>query len=279
MLRLVREPLAQFFVLGALIFVAAGYFEHASDQADRRIVVTEATVERLAQRYRAEMGFPATEQQLKALVDAYVRDEALYREAVRLHLDDQDEIIRRRLVQKMQFLVSDVSLDGSPSRAVLRGYYAAHPERFTNPPAVAFHHIYFSPDHGGSEQARRRAEQAEGPLARGADWRTLGDEFPLQARYGDLARQDMIQLFGDTPMVHALFIVPVRRWSGPFRSGYGWHLVFVDKRRAPTIPPFETIQDRVRGSYLDDARAKAAQDAQRRLLARYDVRLPARLRP
>lgn len=273
-----REPLARFFILGALIFCAAGLLDGARERASQTIAVDQSTVERLAARYKVEMGFAPTHQQLKALVDRYVSDEALYREAVRLHLQEDDEIVRRRLVQKMQFLDADLGVAAAPSEEALRTYYSANPARFANPPSVDFRHLYFDPDKGGADEARRRADQALHALAGGADWGRLGDRFPLQSEYRGVGHEDLVQLFGDTPVSSQVLADPVQRWSGPVKSGYGWHLVFVERRRSAQTPPYDQIRDRVRLAFLEDARARSEQQAQARLLSRYEITLPAGMR-
>ncbi len=86
-----------------------------------------------------------------------------------------------------------------------------------------------------------------------------GDPFPLQAAYADLDRTGALQVFGQTPIIDALFAQPAHRWIGPVRSGYGWHLVFIGARKPDITPRLDEIRGDVRASWLTQAREAARQ--------------------
>ncbi|MEO6340103.1 MAG: peptidylprolyl isomerase [Caulobacteraceae bacterium] len=266
-----RDPLLQFLLLGAVIYLGAQGLGALRAGGERTIVVDRAVADRLARLHQAQYGAPPSPAQAAALVDQHVRDEALYREALRLHLGAGDEIVRRRLIQKMEFLDNDLAATPEPSEDALRGYFQAHAASFAPPATVTFHHLYFSPDRDGDAGARARAEHAVARLQRGADWKSLGDPFPLQANYAELTAENAAQVFGDTPVSSALFEAPSGRWSAPLKSGYGWHLVFVDERAAPRLPAYAAVRDQVRAAVLRAGQDAANRTAESRLLARYRV--------
>ena len=132
--RILSEPLHHFLLLGAGIF--AVYLWLGDEDAgvpDRRIVVSEAQVEQMAMLWAKRWSRPPTAQELRGLVDARVREEVLYREALALGLDRDDTIVRRRLAQKMEFLIEDLTGRGEPGEEELRAFLAEHPERFLEP--------------------------------------------------------------------------------------------------------------------------------------------------
>ena len=88
---------------------------------------------------------------MRGLVDARVREEILYREALTLGLERGDAIVKRRLAQKMEFLASDVSTLPDPTAAELRAWYANNAERFAEPGRRSFRHVYFSTDRRGTQ--------------------------------------------------------------------------------------------------------------------------------
>src|SRR3954471_6794158 len=144
-----REPLVHFALIGAAIFAGAHVVESWQRQRQTTIVVDAPLRDRLAKLYRAQFGVAPSTGQLEIVVDDYIDDEVLYREALRLGLGDDDEIVRRRLIQKLEFLQRDSAAGIDPSAAELRAYYAAHPELFAAAARVSFSQRYFSPDRGG----------------------------------------------------------------------------------------------------------------------------------
>ncbi|UZR29542.1 peptidylprolyl isomerase [Methylococcus mesophilus] len=254
--RLLNEPLLQFFFLGAALFAVAHAVERHRANAAREIVIDPPLIERLSRLYELQTGSLPSQARMDKLVDEYVREEVLFREAVRMGLDRDDEIVRRRLTQKLDFLQRDLQAIADPTDSGLRQFYAEHPERFRVPATVSFSHVYFSPDRDGAEGARKRAEQALASLKTAGTERApeAGDRFPLQYDFSGLSPDEAAQSFGRTPILDALFSAPPGQWTGPVESGYGLHLVYVSARKEPSVPPFDAIRDKVREAYLDAAR-------------------------
>lgn len=271
--RWLRQPLLQFLVIGAAIFGVAQLMDDADDAAKHTIVVDQARAERLAQLYSVQMGSAPSPADVEYLIDSYIRDETLFREALEMGLDRDDEIIRRRLIQKMEFLQNDLATVPEPTEDDLRQYHAEHASDFSTTGTASFVHLYFSADVAGDEQARRAAERQLAALA-GSDAEvdpSLGDPFPLQRSYAELSEQDAAQIFGRTPFIEALFSSAERRWSGPVRSGYGWHLVFVSKRSPPRPISFAESRERVREAYIAERKRIANEQSYEALRARYKV--------
>ena len=247
----VREPLLRFMMFGALIFVAAHIAQAHRSQASERIIVDPQVKQRLIAVSQMQDGVTPDAKQLAALVDEYIEDEALYREALKRGLDRDDEIVRRRLIQKMRYIEHDLAVPPTPGEQVLRGYYAAHAALFTTPESVGFEELYFSPDRDGWVGARSRAARAWARLAGGtqpggASWPAgIEDQFPAEIPPGELTREDAARLFGASTIVNVLFQDGLGRWSQPIRSGYGWHLVRVIRRTPPRLAPFDEVRDQV----------------------------------
>lgn len=253
--------------------------DREGDLAQRQIVVDARLSQRLAQLYELQMGSAPSATQLHTLIDSYVRDEVLYREALRTGLDRDDEIVRRRLIQKFEFLNGDLATVEEPSEQELQSFYRAHLPDFSRGPTVTFDHVYFSPDVGGSRAARQRAESVRKMLlARAAadatDTAGLGDSLPLQSGYVDLDEADTARLFGNTPVTHELFSQPAGAWAGPFESGLGWHLIRVARRTPGGVEPFEAAREQVRLAYIQSAKEEENRKQYERMRARYSVVRP-----
>ena len=269
----VREPLVHFFLLGVLIFAGSAVVTASHDDAARRIVVDAPLVRHLAGRYESQMGMPPTKSQLDALIEDYIQEELRFREAKRLELDKDDEIIRRRLASKFDFLQGDPGAVREPTAPEIQAYYDAHQQEFAQPATATFTHVYFSPDRDGEPGARARAEEALAALASTTVTRApeRGDPFSLQIDFVDVRRLDVVQAFGENSLADAVFGGAVARWLGPVRSGYGWHLVYVSRREEPHVLPLAEIREKVQAAYLDAVRAHAARERDAALERRYIV--------
>ncbi|MBL8556809.1 MAG: peptidyl-prolyl cis-trans isomerase [Phenylobacterium sp.] len=266
--RILREPLLHFFVAGLLLFLAGQAWRDANDR--RTITVTPQRVAALAQTYRLQFGAPPSPRQLEDAVDAWVREEAMVREGQAMGFDRDDEVVRRRIAQKVEFLYQDRSLPKPPDEAELRAWFDARAARYAAPVRTSFNHLYFSPDRPGDAGAR--AQAALTALIGGAPPDAVdADPYPEQSRYAALTATEARRLFGDTELAARIDGAPVRAWSGPYRSGYGWHLVYVTDRAPAGRAPFETVQAQVLQDYLADTQAQANAKAVARLVGRYRV--------
>lgn len=274
---LLKEPLLQFLFFGAIIFVAAEVTADWRDSRQRVIIVDNNLENHLKNLYSNQFGVYPDDNTLDHLVDNYIREEVMYREALRMGLADQDEIIRRRLVQKMQFLLTDNSDIKNPGKAVLTAWYRKHAEEFSTPALVTFRHLYFTNDSNKATDARARAEDALHLINDGQEQQGRGaaDKFPLNDHYNELSQLDAQQLFGKTEFVQNLFKVPMGRWSGPFQSGYGWHLILVQDRTDKKLPPFTDVKDRVFSAWRDEYSNKHFQSVLKTLMEKYKIQRAA----
>ncbi|MET0660036.1 MAG: peptidylprolyl isomerase [Steroidobacteraceae bacterium] len=272
--RLKQEPLIHFLLLGALIFVVAHLAEQAREDAQRQIVVDDQLKQRITTLQLAQNGRAPSPEQLQRLVENYIDDEVMYREALRMGLDQDDEIVRRRLIQKMQFLQRDLVSPAAPSEAALHAYFSEHVQRFSLPAKVEFEQVYFSPDLRGWADAENAARRARTQLVNGAAVADVGDAFPLQIDMRALTRTDVQQVFGSTPIVDTLFATRAGEWSQPVKSGYGWHVVRPIKHDDAQVPAFASVRRDVEAAYREAEATAAAQRQVTELRARYQVVRP-----
>jgi hypothetical protein len=267
----------QFLLIGFVVFAATHYVEHRNMTSERQIVVDRELSQRLARLYALQVGSQPNATELERLIEEYAQEEAIYREARRIGLDRDDEIVRRRLVQKLQFLHQDTARITQPTDVQLSAFLNTHASEFTEPARVSFQQIFFSPDRAGAADAERRAR---GLLAQVDAARTThavidpsryGDSSPLAARYESLTAAEARQLLGATPAALALFSCAVGQWVGPVQSGYGWHWFLVNERTEAVLPGLSAIKDQVLARYLDDARQQENAAQLSKLRARYEL--------
>lgn len=267
--RYAREPLLHFALIGAAIFVLAHFVEQARQESQVSVIVDAGLRGRLENLYRTQFGVAPSAAQLQVIVDDYIDDEVLYREAQRLGLGEGDEIIRRRLIQKFEFLQRDSVANSNPAPAELRAYYDAQPEQFSAVERASFTHVYFSADRGGEARALQRAREARESFSRGEA--ATGDDFPLEHEYSALSRDEIVRIFGSPAFVDGVFAQRSDDWSEPLRSGFGWHLVKVSATEPAKVLPFEQVLPDVRAAWLHEATAQARRKQLDALRARYRV--------
>ncbi|NLS07099.1 peptidyl-prolyl cis-trans isomerase [Rhizobium sp. P32RR-XVIII] len=271
-----REPLFHFLFAASLLFVVYQILNPASGQVDRtkQITLTEDDLRQLAVSWLAQGRPPPSTAEMRQLVDERVSEEILSREAVALGLDKDDEIIKRRLVQKMNFLAQDIAALQAPSDDELAKWYAQNADRFALPPRATFRHLYFALDRPG---ARERSDAALATIAgKPADASELvgfADPFMFQDYYAERTPEQVAREFGP-PFAKALFQLKPSVWQGPIQSGYGWHLVFVDAIQPRRVPAFEEVKSNVKTAWLDQKQSEVKRTTFDALRAHYKVVVP-----
>ena len=102
--RVLGEPLLHFLALGALLFVSYAWVHGGGTGTADEIVVSSGQVKSLRAQFMRVWQRPPTRQEMDAQIDAWVREEVLYREGIALALDRDDPVVRRRVAQKMAFI-------------------------------------------------------------------------------------------------------------------------------------------------------------------------------
>ena len=273
-----REPLVHFLLLGAALFALDAWLRQPpATGASTAIVVSAGRINTLAQNFKRTWQRPPTRGELDGLIQDYVREEVLYREALALGLDRDDTIVRRRLRQKMEFVSDEAAALGTPTDAELGEYLAANPDAFRIEPRATFAQVFLEPsrhpdtieiDAGRLRDALNGAGTAVPP-------REVGDSLLLlDPRYEDVSRSEVARLFG-TDFAAALFAQPTGRWVGPIASGYGAHLVRLDALTPDRVPELAEIRPLVEREWAN-VRRKALGDAfYNGLRAKYQVTIRA----
>ena len=265
-----RDPLAAFFLLAAGVFALDHWV--AGGEQDRRVVeVTRDRVEQLRARWAAQWGRPPTATELRTLVDEAVDEEILYREARRLGLDVEDAIVRRRLAQKMTFVLEDAG-DAAPPDDEIEEYYARHAERYRRPARTTFDHVFLSAD-SRSDPAGDAAALLREMAADNRGWTQLGDPFMLARTYAARTDPQIARLFG-AGFADAVSALPAGGWNGPVESTYGMHLVRVRDRTASRTPTLDELSERVAADLREERRRERGRTGYQRLRDDYEVRLP-----
>ena len=269
--RLIREPLVHFLLLAALIFVIYGVIA-GRGQTEGTIEVTQAKISQMAEIFARTWQRPPSAGEMKGLIDDYVKEEIYVREAMRLGIDKDDTVIRRRLRMKMEFL-NDAEAEATPATdEELAAYLAAHPDTFREGPRVAFEQVYLDAQKRGAT-AQADAEAVLGSLRKDASFAGgAGDPTLLPPAMPLSDRRDIAQLFGDEFAAAVVTLQP-GTWQGPIVSGFGLHLVKVTGQDPGRLPSLAEIRPQVEREWMNVRREAVAGRKLDELLKRYSVRI------
>jgi peptidyl-prolyl cis-trans isomerase C len=231
--------------IGACIYGAYALYGTPDDSlVGNTIVVDAGRIGAFISAWESRWNRPPTEQELNGMINQFIREDILYREAVAMGLDKDDPITRRRLAQKLEFLTKDIAGLKEPVEGELERYFEENQQKYREPDRVTFTHVFIDPDKRGNatldDAAILLAElKAIGP----PDSTTInkGDRFMLQSHHPEKTELDIRKMFG-SGFAAAVMQLEAGRWHGPVLSGYGTHLVYVDALEKAPSPIFEDVQ-------------------------------------
>jgi hypothetical protein len=264
--RVLREPLLHFFILGVALFAAYGWLNRNGFDGPNEIVVSRGQTASLQAQFERVWQRPPTEQELSGLIDNWVREEVFYREALAMGLDKDDPVVRRRLQQKVEFIL-DSAIPAAPTTADLQQWLEAHPDAYRIDGEYSLQQVYFDPARHENLQADLDAalRALNAGRAVNSDATTLPEQ--VSADGAEISRT-----FGAI-FEASLRELPTGSWQGPVRSGFGLHLVKVAGRLPPRTPQLDEVRAAVERDLVHQ-RTRDSNDAfYKRLLANYTVRI------
>ena len=223
-----KEPLVHFLVLGAVLFGIGILREDTAGPESNRIEITPGVTERLLEGFRRTWQRPPTEDEFRGLMEDYLKEEVLYREALAMGLDRDDQIIRRRMRQKIEFLTADVVESIEPTEEELQAHLDADPDLYRQEATISFSQVYFHErTAAGSARTRALAVLADLRKSPHTDPATVGDPFMFGAVHRDMSERELWGVFGEE-FAEQLIELPVGEWSGPVSSAFGLHVARLD---------------------------------------------------
>ena len=280
-----KEPLLHFLFAGAVLFVAHEWLNRDKwdGTTDERVVrITAAQVEWLRESWVRQWQSPPDQEELKGLVASHLKEELLAREAKELGLAENDTVVRRRLAQKLEFIVQDTARLTEPTDQDLWRYYEAHPEHFRTDASISFTQVFFSRDRRQDAAADARAALAE--LSRADDVvpdnrsDNLGDQLLIEAELHHVDKPTVASWFG-LDFADAVMALEPGAWIGPIESGYGLHLVRVSERTPATQRAFAEVKAQVLAYWHEEQEREAQAYYLSELLKKYNVVVDESVRP
>jgi hypothetical protein len=267
---ILREPLTHFLVLGSLLFAIYAYSKRDTTAGSERLVVSAGKVEHLASIFSRTWQRPPNATELKGLVDDYVREEIAYREGLKLGLDQDDTIIRRRIRQKMDFIADDLTSEVEPTEEDLASFLMNNRNAYLADSKWSFKQVFLDPERHVEDLDKTAVQLLKALQSDSADPRESGDRTLLEHQFRDLPRREVVGIFGDS-FAEKLNASPIQQWTGPIASAYGIHLVFIEDRIDGREPTLDEVRPMVLRDWERERRAELAESFYQGLLRKYNV--------
>ncbi len=261
-----------------MLFAAYGLFGKRNVETPERIAVSASLIANLGDGFARTWKRSPNEEELRGLIENYIRDEVFYRAGRAAGLDRDDAVIRRRVRQKMEFLAEEIS-NPEPTDTELGAYLASHQQRFRTEDRLTFRQVFLSASRRAGTIAADAERLAASLSAAGAEADTAelgGDPFLLGADFRDVPLHDVAQTFGDA-FAERAFAVEQGRWQGPIASPFGLHFIFVTERSQGSVPPLDTIRSAVARQWAAARRIAAEEKLYQTLRDRYEITVEAAL--
>ena len=264
----------QFLLIGACIYGAYALFGAPDDSVDDRTIRVDANrIESFAGEWQRRWNRPPTPQEMDGMINAYVREDILYRQAVAMGLNEDDPITRRRLAQKLEFLTNDIALLKEPAEGELEQYFADNQALYKESDLITFSHVYMDPDKRDAttlDDAAALLAQLQAAGEPDAATFDAGDRFMLQSYFPQVSELEIRRQMG-AGFAEAVMQLAPGQWHGPVLSGYGVHLVYVYSLDAAPPSVFAEVRQAVLENWQIEQQKKFNADFFDSLKSSFDI--------
>ena len=249
-----------------LIFLSVALFLYLfewflNNDDENVIYVSDNDIDFLVSTWNDQMQRPPNEEELKSIIENFIQNEVLYREALKLNLDSGDIIVKRRLVQKLGFLKQEEGVK-IPNDKELKEYFNENKVEFRIPKRLSFNHIFFSKESRSLEEVRQYLVNKN----------VKSDPFLLGRNFSDKTIRQIRRDFGDK-FAASLDELTVLKNDLIIESIYGWHIVNVSNIENSYLPEFNSIRDKLLDTYLLVKKDEVLKKYTEELIKSYDVSL------
>jgi hypothetical protein len=243
MKKFIKEPLVHFVLLGIAIFIFYALIDN-KEESQNTVVFDTYDLENIMASWEMQWKRPPSQQELSNLISQNIKQEIFYQEALMMNLDHNDEIIKRRLAQKMEFLSNDLATMQSPTEKELQEYYESHKEKYKTPYMYSLYQIPFSPDNRSNPKQDAELILKKHGTSSIKEMEGRGDRLPFSYFMNDLTANQLALKLGNS-FPEALENQDLNQWTGPIPSGFGYHLVYIEKKSNPSFKNINAIKSDV----------------------------------
>lgn len=269
MKKFINEPLLHFALIGVALFLLYGLFNAESD-TENQILIDDSDVSEIVTKFQMQWNRPPTADELSGLMGEMIQQEVFYQEALRLSLDHNDEIIKRRLSQKMKFLSNDLADMVEPTDTELQAFLSSNAEKFQTPAYYDFYQIYISPDKHEDPIERAHFILSHSSGKSPDEMENMSDPIALKYYYENITDFNLRRQLG-TEFLMSMSQIEIGKWSGPINSGFGSHLIYLVDVIPPATPDLSEVRNEVLTELNYVRQAELKESIFKELLSQYQL--------
>ena len=267
-MKILKEPLFQFLLIGLVIFVGYSIVNPGNWSGENKIIVDRGRIQSLTEGFSSIWNRPPTDSELKNLVDEFIVEEIYYRRALKMGLDKNDTVIRRRLRQKMEFIAVNEEKVPAPTDEELLEYISNKPEKFSSDAVYSFEQFYIRTDNPAQVSIEEQIQSLKEKLQAGEHVSVGASLFPRI--FEAITAFNIDRTFGQG-FADSMDSLPLNTWSGPLRSGYGLHLIKLTERRPGQILPLHEVRSEAEREWLYEKKQKLEDSYRQDLIGQYEI--------
>ncbi len=271
MKKLLKEPFFHFIGIGIVLFLLYGLVNKQTDSKNT-ILINDFDINKILVGWEMQWKRPPTEKELQNLIAQNIKQEIFYQEALKMNLDHNDEIIKRRLAQKMQFLSDDIASIKEPTEKELQKYYQEHADKYLTSPSYSLYQIAFTPDKRSDNYKDAAATLKQFPEATFDEMKNWGDKLPFSYNFTNITSNELALQLG-SKFSNGLVEQEMNKWIGPIPSGFGYHLVYITKKTDPNLPEFNMRKNDVIRDFEYDKQQEINELIYKELKKKYNIEI------
>ncbi len=249
-----------FFVIGLILYLVDVIFNSGNE---KEIFISDQEIISLVSAWKSQVGRNPNDDEIARIINNLVEEEILYREALKLGLDKEDRIIKRRLAQKISFLKQE-SNPNSPSNDELIKFFNDNREKYFISATYTFTHYFFSSEKNSEERSLAAYKDINNNQNIKADPFFLGKNFvdvnlrKIQSEFGD----EFSSYFNN---------IELNKWIGPIQSPFGHHIIYVNNYKNAYLPDINNVLKQVEIDLLQDKRDKGLKEYLNNIKSEYTI--------
>ena len=265
--KLIHEPLIHFLFISLCFFFVYEVLNPQTADESKIISISQNRIGLLIQGFEKTWTRQPTAQELTKMIDDYALNEIYSREAIALGLGENDEVIRRRLRQKMEFILQDISALQQPNTKELAQYFQQHSENYQEEANYSFEQKYITTNRS-NEQLKQLISKQKQRILSGKN--PQGDTSLIAADFSKMSTYQINRQFGKY-FNEVLDKAPLNQWVGPVKSGLGLHFIKVLQRIEGKTLPLIQVKEKVIKDWQHQQSIDFTNKYQQELLVQYDV--------
>ncbi len=258
--KIIREPLIHFLLIGALLFLVYSNINDSLPQEDNQITITQTEIDNINSKFIKAKGREPSKEEASKLLEDYIKEEVLFKEALSKGLNKNDNTIKLHLAKKMQYVLDDLSVVPAPSEDDLKNFLKNNTNLFKESGSISFNQVVFTKTED-IQEANTFLKRLKS--SKSSKKSTIGKKVELD-------QKSIKKIFG-TEFAKKIFSLPLHTWQGPIKTKHGLHLVFIHSKSDGKVPELSKIKDRVKYQYKKKKQEELNKKFYNNLAKRYEI--------